>query len=177
MPWSNLLPFVGVLVGTSLFCVIRVTYRHRSHINDLRKQGFPMPKNWSWITGHILVLYKYQKKFPPLANVALATQELCRKLPDTEMFLLDLWSAFPASLMVFDPEAAVLVSQKYNLPKSDASLELLKPIVGGQSLLSMNGMEWKTWRARLNPGFNPTTLMQHVPYIVDCMDVFCEKLR
>lgn len=41
----------------------------------------------------------------------------------------------------------------------------------------MNGGEWKRWRSLLNPGFSAANLMQHVPFIVDCVEVFCGRLR
>jgi cytochrome P450 len=41
----------------------------------------------------------------------------------------------------------------------------------------MNGSDWKTWRSRFNPGFSAASLMGHVPYIVDRVQVFCEKLQ
>lgn len=56
------------------------------------------------------------------------------------------------------------------------SLKSIEPIVGGPSILSMNGDEWKRWRSLLNPGFSAASLMERVPYIVDCVEVFCGKL-
>ena len=109
-------------------------------------------------------------------NVAVAVRELCRDFPDTEMFLLDIWPAFPPAIITFNPEAAAIISQKSNLPKPVTSLDTVKPIVGGHSLLSMNGSEWKTWRSRFNPGFSAASLIEHVPYIVDCVEIFCDKL-
>jgi hypothetical protein len=104
-----------------------------------------MPAGWSWLTGHMLVLLRYSSRLPPLANVTLVTAELCREFPDTEMFLLDLWPSYPPVIVTCNPEAELLVSQKYNLPKPPLSGDAVKPIVGGPSLLSMNGSEWKTW--------------------------------
>ncbi|KAF7854227.1 hypothetical protein EAF04_010524 [Stromatinia cepivora] len=168
---------VGLLAVTSVVYLIWSMYRHRSRINKLRKQGFPMPGGWSWITGHIFVLFQYTGRLPPLTNMALAIQELSTEFADTEMFLLDMWPAYPASIVVFNPEAAVLISQKYNLPKPNTSLEMTKPIVGGPSLLSMNGEDWKSWRSLFNPGFSATSLMEHIPYIVDTVDILCEKFQ
>jgi cytochrome P450 len=136
-----------------------------------------MPEEWSWLMGHMLVLLRYGRRFPPLVNVALVTQEMLRAFPDTEMFLLDLWPSYGPVILTRNPEAELLVSQKYNFPKPDNSEEAIKPIVGRLSLFSMNGSEWKTWRSRFNPGFSATSLMEHVPYIVDRVQVFCDKLR
>lgn len=136
-----------------------------------------MPAGWSWITGHLLVFGEYSKRFPPLANVSLTSQELCREFTDTEMFLLDLWPAYAPIIMTFNPEVGVAMSQTYNLPKPITIFEAVRPIVGGPTLLSMNGGEWKKWRSLFNPGFSSASLMDHVPFIVKCVEVFCDKLR
>jgi hypothetical protein len=135
-----------------------------------------MPDGWSWLFGHSLVLLRYTKRFPPLANVAIAMQELSREFTDTEMFLVDIWPSYPTSIIIFNPEAANLVTQKYNLPKPPMAGDSVEPIVGGPSILSMNTAQWKTWRSLLNPGFSATSLLHHIPYIVDCVQVFCDKL-
>lgn len=127
--------------------------------------------------GHTLVFLRYGSRLPPLANVALVMQEIFREFPHTEAYLLDLWPSNSAVIITCNPEAELLVSLKYNLPKPSATAESIKPIVGGPSVLTMNGDEWKTWRSRFNPGFSATSLMNHVPYIVDCVQVFCDKLR
>ncbi|EPE37167.1 Cytochrome P450 [Glarea lozoyensis ATCC 20868] len=176
MPLSNLLFAVGVVVFTSLGCLLLVSCRHRSRINGLRKSGIPMPAGWNWITGHLLILDRTFRHLPRLANLSLVIQELCREFADTEMFILDLWPAFAPAIITFNPESELFISQKYNLPKPSTSLESVKPIVGGPSLLSMNGSEWKIWRSLLNPGFSTASLVEHVPYIVDCVEVFCSKL-
>ncbi|KAH8586510.1 cytochrome P450 [Bisporella sp. PMI_857] len=177
MTASNLLSTFCVLLATCVSYAVFVTYRHRSKINKLRNQGYPNPPGWNWITGHLLVLLRYTKPLPPLANVAIVIRELCREFADTEMFLLDMWPAFPPAIITFNPESTTVISQKYNLPKPKASLDTVKPIVGGHSLLSMNGSEWKTWRSRFNQGFSAASLNEHVPYIVDCVEIFCDKLR
>lgn len=136
-----------------------------------------MPAGWSWLTGHSLVLLRYSSRLPPLANVDLIIREICRDFPETEMFVLDMWPAYPTLIVTFNPDAGMFMSQKYNLPKPARSGQSVKPIVGGPSLLSMNGNEWKIWRSRFNPGFSAVSLNDHVPYIVERAKVFCEKLR
>lgn len=80
-------------------------------------------------------------------------------------------------IATFNPEAELLASNKYNLPKPVRIGEAVQPIVGVNSLLSMNGGEWKTWHSRFNPGFSPTNLTGHIPYIVNRVKVLCDKLR
>ncbi|KAN0108650.1 cytochrome P450 [Hyaloscypha variabilis] len=168
---------LGVVAATGIACFIAAAYRHRSHINQLHKQGFPMLAGWSWLAGHTLVLLRYSSRFPPLANVALVLQAMLEEYPESEMFLIDLWPAMPPVIVNCNPDVAMLVSQKYNLPKSSTVEQAIEPIVGGPSILTMNGSDWKTWRSRFNPGFSAASLMGHVPYIVDRVQVFCEKLQ
>jgi len=137
----------------------------------------PILAGWNWFVGHALVLLRYSSHFPPLANVALVMQEILREFPDTEMFLLDLWPSYTPVIVNCNPEAIFLVSQKYNFPKAKIAGDSVKPITGGPSLISQNGNEWKTWRSRFNPGFSAAALMDQVPYIVDRVQVFCDKLR
>ena len=54
--------------------------------------------------------------------------------------------------------------------------ESIKPILGGQRILVINGSDWKMCRSRFNPGFSAASLMDHVPYIVDRVQIFCDKL-
>jgi cytochrome P450 len=136
-----------------------------------------MHSGWSWLFGHSLVILKYTKCLPSSANVVLAMKNMSKEFAETEMFLMDMWPGYPTSLIVFNPEALNLVSHKWNLPRPPQSLEAIKPIVGGHNLVSMNGTEWKMWRSLLNPGFSPANLNNHVSFIVDCAQTFCDKLR
>ena len=135
-----------------------------------------MHPGWSWVFGHSLLIPNYAKTFPPAANVLLPMKKLSEEFAETEMFLMDLWPAYPTSLIIFNPEALSVVSQKWNLPRPPQSLEAIKPIVGGHNLVTMNGANWKLWRNLLNPGFSPASLNNHVPFIVDSAQVFCDKL-
>lgn len=49
-----------------------------------------MPKEWNWLTGHLLVLDKYMKRYAADANVALAMGDLSMKYRDTGVLLLDI---------------------------------------------------------------------------------------
>ncbi|KAL4936560.1 hypothetical protein BDV06DRAFT_233316 [Aspergillus oleicola] len=160
-------------VGYGLYCLTQ----HRRKINGLRKQGVRMPEGWSWLTGHLLVLQKYADRLPPDANVLLAVHELCKDFADTDVFLVDVWPVDFAIYMVSDPDVAVQVASKHNLPKSDIMPGRLLPITGGPSLVAMNDAEWKKWRSVFNPGFSAANIMDQVPAVVDSVQVFCDVLR
>jgi cytochrome P450 len=103
--------------------------------------------------------------------------ELALEFADTEVFLMDFWPVYPPLLMVYDPDTAVQISTKYNLPKTDMHLQFMKPITGGPNLISMSSSEWKTWRTLFNPGFSSSTMMDNVPHIVNSVQVFYERLK
>jgi hypothetical protein len=69
-----------------------------------------MPKDWSWLTGHLLCLKKYTDRLPADAHVLLPTHNLAVEFADTEMLLMDTWPVFPALVMAYDPDAALQIS-------------------------------------------------------------------
>jgi cytochrome P450 len=135
-----------------------------------------MPKEWSWITGHLLVLQKYLDGVPPDAAVALAMRDLCEEHADTELFLIDFWPVYPPLFTVFGPGPINQICNKYNLPKPAVAARFMEPVTGGPNLVSMNGDEWKYWRSLFNPGFSTGAMLNAVPHIVDSVLVFREKL-
>lgn len=136
-----------------------------------------MPK-WNWFTGHLLVLGEFVERLPPDANVQSAMQIMAlENWKDTEVFLMDLWPIYPTYFLVFDPQTAHQVSNKFNMPKPPIHLKFMQPIVGGPSMHGMNHGDWKYWRSIFNPGFSSGSMMDLVPEVVDSVDVFCDILR
>ncbi|KAJ5740972.1 hypothetical protein N7493_000844 [Penicillium malachiteum] len=136
-----------------------------------------MPK-WNWFTGHLLVLQEYFDRLPTDANIQLAIQTLAlENHGDTKIFLMDTWPVYPPFYMVFDPQTAYQVSNKFNLPKLPLHLKFMHPITGGPSLHGMNHEEWRYWRAIFNPGFSGGSMMDLVPAVVDSVQVFCDILQ
>ncbi|KAI1212618.1 putative cytochrome P450 [Annulohypoxylon truncatum] len=176
MAWLTILSAAGVMLCTTLVYLTQVVYNHRRKINELRKQGVPMPKEWSWITGHLTVLQKYVNGIPPDAAVAFAMRDLCQEYTDTEVFLMDFWPVYPPLFTIFGPGAISQVCNKYNLPKTKVAFRFMEPISGGPNLVTMNGEEWKYWRSLFNYGFSTGAMLNNVPHIVDSILVFREKL-
>ncbi|KUI57505.1 hypothetical protein VP1G_04778 [Cytospora mali] len=176
MAWLTILSTTGALLFTCLGYLVHIVYNHRCRINELRKQGIPMPKQWSWITGHLLVLQKYVDRIPPDAAVAFAMRDLCEEFADTELFLMDFWPVYPPLFTVFGPGPISQICNKYNLPKTAIASQFMRPITGGPNLITMNGDEWKYWRSLFNPGFSTGAMLNNVPHIVDSVLVFREKL-
>ncbi|KAG8165882.1 hypothetical protein KVR01_004434 [Diaporthe batatas] len=176
MALFTVLTTAGVLLCTSFAYLVRTVYNHRKKINDLRKKGVPMPKEWSWVTGHLLVLQKYVDRIPPDAAVGFAMRDLSQEYADTELFLMDFWPVYPALYTVFGPQIIDTICNKYNLPKTPTAAATMKPVTGGPSLISMNDEKWKYWRSLFNPGFSTGAMLNNVPHIIDSVLVFREKL-
>ncbi|KAF2681620.1 cytochrome P450 [Lentithecium fluviatile CBS 122367] len=140
---------LGALLCTGVSYMALVVYRHRSKINQL------------WITVHLLFLQKYVDQLPPNANVQMAMKG----------------PIYPAFFVTSSPEISAQIAVTHNLPKTTQLESTLLPITGGRSLIAMNGDEWKTWRGLFNPGFSSASMLENVPHIVDCVQVFCEKLK
>ncbi|CAG8974221.1 hypothetical protein HYALB_00007384 [Hymenoscyphus albidus] len=49
----------------------------------------------------------------------------------------------------------------------------MRPMTGGEDLVTMEGSEWKTWRSVFNPGFAGGYLMTLVPGMVRDVEVLC----
>lgn len=135
-----------------------------------------MPDGWSWWTGHLMVIQKHLRRIPKNASVTLALREISYEFTESELFILDLWPIQDSMIFLFGPESIVQVSNKMNLPKPALMSELMKPITGGPSLLTMNGHEWKYWRNIFNPGFSSAAMENNVADIVDSVTTFREKL-
>ncbi|KAF2790581.1 cytochrome P450 [Melanomma pulvis-pyrius CBS 109.77] len=167
--------FLFAVVCGFVHCVF-LLHQHRSKINKLRNQGMPMPKEWSWVTGHLFTLWKYKNKFPRDAFVGTALAGLAAEFSDTEAFLMDLWPIAPALLIVYSPELSTQIATKYNLPKEKSFEKSLEPITGGPNMITMNGEQWKTWRTIFNPGFSEASMQDYVPHVIRSVEVFCELL-
>ncbi|KAE8384070.1 cytochrome P450 [Aspergillus alliaceus] len=92
---------------TALGYCFYVGYQHRSKINQVRKQGFLMPKEWNWLTGHLLVLLKYVDPLPPDVNVNNAMRELAMEFAHTDILhglLASLSLIWKTLRSIFNPE-------------------------------------------------------------------------
>jgi cytochrome P450 len=90
---------------------------------------------------------------------------------------MDYWPVYPPLFVAFSPEICSQISSKHNLPKTEQIGKSLLPITGGQSMISMNGNEWKLWRGLFNPGFSAASMSENLTHIVECVQVFCDILQ
>jgi cytochrome P450 len=92
-------------------------------------------------------------------------------------FYIDLWPFSEQMLLVSDPKVAYQCTVEHSLPKQASLKMIIEPLTGGEDLLTMEGKEWKTWRAIYNPGFAAGHLMTMVPGMVEDAQIFAETLK
>ncbi|KAK8053073.1 cytochrome P450 [Apiospora saccharicola] len=177
MAWLTVLSTAGILLTTYLGYFIQNIYNHRRKINELRKQGvvthaegMELDNRSSHFTPEVC------QPNTPDCSVQFAMRDLCQEYSDTEVFLMDFWPVYPALFTVFGPEPVNQICNKYNLPKTEIAIKFMHPITGGPNLQGMNGDEWKYWRSLFNPGFSTGAMLNSVPYVVDSILVFRQKL-
>lgn len=93
------------------------------------------------------------------------------------VFYLDTWPLGMQILFLSTPETCYQVTQERSLPKDEVLATFMKPLLGGNDLVTMEGNEWKTWRNIFNPGFSTGHMMTLMPNIVQEVSIFCEILR
>lgn len=135
-----------------------------------------MPPDWSWIFGHLLAFGKYAAQLPADANVLSGNAQVGIDMGQ-ETYLLDLWPMAKPMLFVGNVDIAMDVAGKYNLPKDGFIREGMSRVTGGPDILSINGPEWKFWRAMFNPGFSQTNVNAQTALILDSVETFCQILR
>ncbi|KAK0637868.1 putative sterigmatocystin biosynthesis P450 monooxygenase stcS [Lasiodiplodia hormozganensis] len=162
------------LAGGIIYILLKA-YRARKIVNDLRKQGYAMPK-FNWITGHMLAIKPFVDKLPPdaITNYIMTTMAFAMK---KNAFYLDFWPLSDPILVVTSPQLASQLTQEFNPLKPGNINSAFAHLCGGPNLFTMPDGPWKRWRAIFNPGFSPTYMLDQTPKIVDQCRIFCDKMR
>ncbi|KAL8809789.1 MAG: hypothetical protein Q9223_002882 [Gallowayella weberi] len=79
-------------------------------------------------------------------------------------------------LIVLDPGAANQVTVQTSLPKHRDIQDFVYPLIGEKNLVTLEGKEWKMWRAIFNPGFASGHMMSLVGSMVSDTIRFTEIL-
>ena len=136
-----------------------------------------MPKHHP-VFGHLQLVAKIMNNVPKGTHGHYLPNQVQRMIPEVgPVFYLDTWPFSPPLLVVASPDAAFQITQLHSLPKFPALCEYLRPMTGGNDLVSLEGKEWKKWRNIFNPGFSSGHLMTLVPDILKDIEVFCGILR
>lgn len=130
------------------------------------------------IFGHLLLSQSILGQLPKDVHGHYVPDLIRRRYPElSSAFYLDNWPFATPMLIVTSPEGAYQACQDRSLPKFAALRSFMKPLTGGEDLVTMEGKQWQTWRTIFNPGFSASHLMTLVPGIVKDTSVFCEILR
>ena len=119
-----------------------------------------MSKLPSDVHGHVLP-HQIQLQMPEIGSI----------------FYVDTWPFGHPILAVAHPDLAYQFTQLHSLPKFHALREFMRPMTGGNDLVTMEGKDWKTWRTMFGPGFKSGHLLTLVPEIMQDLTTFCEILR
>ena len=130
------------------------------------------------VFGHLFVIARVLSKIPKDAHSHYLPDQLRQAYPDMgPIFYIDAWPFTTLTLVVASPATLAQITTEHVLPKFPAIKDYLYPLANGKDIVSMDGREWKYWRAIFNPGFNMSHLMTLVPDIVKETTVFCEVLQ
>lgn len=171
------IPAVCCLLGVMFIRLMTKLYHVRREFRGLQRQGLPMPPH-HLLFGHLPLVASIVRSLPKRAAHGYLANQVRLRYPDLdEAFYLDLWPFAPRMLMVISPQMMHQYSQDRYLPKHPTVPEYLEPLVGRHNLVSLEGSMWKQWRAKFNPAFSASQVMNLIPAIVDEVVIFRDLLR
>ena len=128
--------------------------------------------------GHLLLTIRIMSRLPRDVNSHVLPHQVQLEIPDIgPIFYMDLWPLGPPMLIVASPNFNREITQVHSLPKFHTLRGYLRPMTGGNDLVTMEGKEWRKWRNVFNPGFGASHLMTLVPGMIKDVSTFCEILR
>lgn len=103
------------------------------------------------------------------------------ELGHPDAFLLDMEPAAVTFLLVTHPGIAESLVQpspqyKYSVPKTD-TFKFLRRLIGLESLIMVEGEEWRNLRRRFSKGFSPAHLHSLGPLIISKTRIFVDQLQ
>ena len=99
------------------------------------------------------------------------------KLQEQGAFYFDMWPITHSMLVVAHPDLMAQYHQDTVLPKHPIMKIEFGPLTGLQDLVNMGGDQWKRWRGMFNPGFSAKNLLSLMPWFLEEIDPFVERLR
>ncbi len=86
---------------------------------------------------------------------------------------LDLWPMSPPMLLSMDPAVSAQFTQDVNVDKAESQANFLRPLTDNLDVASMpGGAPWKRVRRRMLPAFSPQAIRQHIPALLEEVEVF-----
>ncbi|KAI0098184.1 vera protein [Nemania sp. FL0031] len=134
--------------------------------------------------GHIPILIDFKRSNPHDVNIIVLHTWLTTnfakyfdgvsQLPP--VVYLDLRPVAPSFALVYDASAIIQFTQSRSLPKLHELTEYIRPLTFGRNIVSTEGQEWKTWRARFTRGFSSRNIIRLLPGLIDDVQVFADNL-
>ncbi|KAF7960657.1 hypothetical protein EAE96_000331 [Botrytis aclada] len=175
--WRLLILACFMAIGIKIIKFFIDLYHIRSKFQRMQRDGLPMPPHHP-IFGHLKLVGEIVSRLPKDVHRHVLPHQIKLLYPNLgPLFYLDTWPFGGEILVAVGPDSAYQMTQAHPLPKFDAMKEYLKPMTGGNDLVSMEGKEWRKWRTIFNPGFAAGHLMTLVPDLMKDMSIFCEILR
>ncbi|PGH13918.1 hypothetical protein AJ79_03333 [Helicocarpus griseus UAMH5409] len=163
---------VGILWAIAAVAFLYRLYQTRSFMRRLQREGLPMPPHHP-LFGHLLVAWKMVKRLPPDAHLLLMANQVRQAYPHLDTaFYFDTWPFSPPSLWVISPDMSAQFTQQKSFPKFKGLRQFLKPLTGKQDLVTMEGHDWKHWRAVSNPGFSTNYTTSMIPVMVKAIKIY-----
>ncbi|KIV81726.1 hypothetical protein PV11_03889 [Exophiala sideris] len=174
---NRVLLFFGILSLYAAFKTIRLIL----HVHSCRQRWKDVPALPRHpVLGHILNIGK--RLDPSLKRLPdYGFKEVWDELGRPDAYLLDMEPAAVTFLIVTHPSVAESLVQpspqyKYSIPKSD-TYKFLRPLLGKESLITVEGEDWRNLRRRFNKGFSPAHLHSLDPLIISKTRIFVERLQ
>ncbi len=93
-----------------------------------------------------------------------------------EVFYLDLWPLGPTFVVLSSPESAAHAIQLRSYGMHEIREKFLRPMLGSQSLVVLNGQLWKNVHQMLLPAFKPQAVRDLLGRVCDETETFCDML-
>jgi len=168
---ENIWTALAVIIGFGSSLLAYFFFKLREH--RAMHKGLPQPPNAGWL-GHMKIMNGLMEEYPREVHPHVYPHLIREKYGLGDIFYLDLWPLAYPMLVISDPQIA---QQALHLPKHEVLGQVVGPVVGDHSILTMEGKEWRTWRSVFNPGFSHSNIMTLVPGIVEDSLVFCDVLE
>ena len=135
----------------------------------------PKPPH-SFLLGSLPIMSETFSKFPARVHPHTVIPLLRKKYNLPPIFYVDTWPFGDPLCVVLDPDVASQVTVQPNMPKHRALEEIVLPLTGRNSLLTIEGKHHKQWRNVFNPGFSNNHLMTLIDGVVEDSLVFLDIL-
>ena len=134
-----------------------------------------LPHSFLW--GHLAQVQSIRAQLPSNAHITNLLSKISEQFPNSDsVYYMDMWPFVPPLMILSSPSTASQAIKQHSLRKPPVLAEIFRPITGGDTLVFMNGEEWKKSRSIFNPGFGPSYLVTQVPAVVEEVIIF-ETLR